>query len=76
MLVRSCKLFSGGPLGWKSLAFLPTVALIRKKPSVGKWVGLAGIGVSLLTAVPYIHSRALFDHVSRYPGIGHRLALE
>lgn len=57
-------------LGWKTVAFLPTVILIRRKPSVGKWVGIASVGVSLLTAIPYIHSRALFDHVGRYPGIG------
>ena len=65
-----------GFLGWKSAAFLPTVVLLRRKPSVGKWVGLASIGLSLLTAIPYIHSRALFDHVGRYPGIGDWSALE
>jgi Lecithin retinol acyltransferase len=57
-------------LGWKSLAVLPTVALIRRRPALGRWVGLASIGISLLTAVPYIHSRALFDHTRGYPGIG------
>ena len=63
-------------LGWKSLAFLPTVALIRRRPSIGKWVGVASISVGLLTAVPYIHSRALFNHVRRYPGVGRWSASE
>jgi hypothetical protein len=59
-----------GFLSWKSLALLPTIAVVRRKPALGPWIGVASFGITLLTAIPYLHSRALFDHTGRYPGIG------
>jgi hypothetical protein len=49
---------------------LATTALIKRKPSIGILVAVAGIVITALTAVPYIHSRTFFDHTRRYPGIG------
>lgn len=57
-------------LRWKMPLALPIMALMTKKPSIGKPVALVGIAISFLTAVPYIHSRAFFDHTRRYPGLG------
>lgn len=49
---------------------LPITALLKKKPSIGVPVAVGSIATSLLTAVPYMHSRAFFDHTRRYPGLG------
>jgi hypothetical protein len=58
-------------LRWKTPLTLLLIALLMgRKPSIGKPVALVGVGISLLTAVPYLHSRALFDHTRRYPGFG------
>lgn len=53
---------------WRLAFSLPTVWLLRRKPSLGKPLAFAGILLSLLTSVPYVHSRALFEHTRRYPG--------
>jgi hypothetical protein len=55
---------------YKAPLALPITALMTKRPSIGKPLAVAGIVITLLTAVPYIHSRKLFDHTRRYPGIG------
>jgi len=44
--------------------------LLKKKPSIGRPLAVVAIATSLLTAVPYMHSRAFFNHIRRYPGIG------
>jgi len=49
---------------------LVTVALLRKKPSIGKPLAVAGMAITALTAIPYMSNRAFFDHARRYPGIG------
>jgi Lecithin retinol acyltransferase len=54
----------------KSIMTLPALALMKKRPSIGEPLAIAGIVVSLITAVPYIHSRALFNHTRLYPGVG------
>ncbi len=55
---------------YKAPLALPITALMTRKPSIGKPLAVAGIAITVLTAVPYIHSRKLFDHTRRYPGIG------
>jgi hypothetical protein len=55
---------------------MATLMLLNKKPSVGKWLAVAAVGSSLLTAVPYVHDRVFFDHTRRYPGIGNWKPIE
>jgi hypothetical protein len=55
---------------WLPPVSIASLALLRKTPGTRTVVVAAGIIASSLTAVPYIHSRALFDHTRRYPGIG------
>lgn len=58
-------------LGWKALGtalVVPTLA--KRKPSVGYPLAIVLGFVTLLTAVPSIHSWSFFDHTRRYPGIG------
>jgi Lecithin retinol acyltransferase len=42
----------------------------RRKPKVGVSLAVGSMLVTLSTAVPYIHSRAFFDHTRVYPGFG------
>jgi hypothetical protein len=46
------------------------VVLLAKKPSIGKPLAYISIAATALTAVPYQHSRAFFNHTRKYPGIG------
>lgn len=43
---------------------------LRRKPKVGASLAVGSMLVTLSTAVPYIHSRAFFDHTQAYPGFG------
>jgi len=52
------------------LLTLPIMVVVKKKPSIGKPLAVAGIAISLLTAIPYLLDRTFFDHTRRYPGIG------
>jgi hypothetical protein len=53
---------------WRMLLTPLTYLLLRKRPTVDKALLLIGIATSLVTAVPYMHSRAFFDHTRQYPG--------
>jgi hypothetical protein len=57
-------------LRWAPLVTLALMALSRRRPGARIAVVISGIVVPSLTAVPYIYSRALFDHTRLYPGIG------
>jgi hypothetical protein len=47
-----------------------TFVLLRKKPRLGTIAAAVGVATSLFTAVPYMHSRAFYDHTRSYPGLG------
>jgi len=55
---------------WRLPITLATFVLWTKKPSIGKPLLMIGLVITMLTAVPYLHSRKLFDHTRRYPGVG------
>jgi len=55
---------------WRVLLTPLIFLLLPKKPSVGKALLLIGIATSVVTAFPYMHSRAFFDHTRQYPGLG------
>lgn len=58
-------------IGHKTWLVTPVVAYtLPRKPKVGVPLGIASILFSTATAVPYIHSRAFFDHTRAYPGLG------
>ena len=58
-------------MGWKARLLTPVIACaVPRKPKVGMPLAVGSMLVSLLTAVPYIHSRAFFDHTRAYPGFG------
>lgn len=58
-------------LGWKARLVTPMIAYaLRRKSKVGVPLAVGSMLVSLSTAVPYIHSRAFFDHTRAYPGLG------
>lgn len=59
----------------KVVSVLPAVGVMgtiiaKKYPKAGYSVAVAASAASLLSAVPYIHSRTLFNHVRAYPGRG------
>ncbi len=55
---------------YKAPLALPITAVVKRKASIGVPLAVAGIAITVLTAVPYVHSRTFFDHTRRYPGIG------
>jgi hypothetical protein len=58
-------------MGWKARLITPIVAYaLHRKPRVGAPLAVVSSVVTLLTALPYIHSRAIFDHTRVYPGFG------
>jgi hypothetical protein len=58
-------------MGWKARLVTPVIAYaLRRKPKAGVALALGSMFVTLSTAVPYIHSRAFFDHTRAYPGPG------
>jgi Lecithin retinol acyltransferase len=58
-------------LGWKARLVTPVIAAaLRWRPRIGAPLAVGSMLVSLWTAVPYIHSRAFFDHTRAYPGLG------
>jgi hypothetical protein len=58
-------------MGWKARLVTPMIVYaLRRKPKVGVPLAVGSMLVSLSTAVPYIHSRAFFNHTRAYPGVG------
>ena len=61
-------------MGALALTSVGGLLVSRRWPRLGKGLSIANVGASLLTAVPYIHNRAFFDHTRRYPGRGNWLS--
>lgn len=58
---------------WKTRLITPVIVYaLRRQPRLGTRLAIGSMLVSLSTAVPYIHSRAFFNHTRAYPGFGNR----
>lgn len=55
---------------WMVACNMVLLLVSRRHPRLFVWLSLVVFIATLLTSVPSIHSRALFDHARGYPGLG------
>lgn len=57
-------------LGKTGIVSPPIFYCLPRRRALGSALAAGSVIITLLTAVPYMHGRALFDHTRAYPGLG------